>query len=293
MKGIVLAGGLGTRLMPLTSFISKNLLPVYSKPMIYYPIATLMQAQIREILVITHPRDLALFRALLGEGTKWGISIEYAIQNTPRGIGEAFLIGREFVGNDRCALILGDNVFVGRDLSMLLTSCDVNQKSATFFASCVSDPERFGVVSYDKHEGFGRIVEKPQLPSSNWAVTGLYFYDNSVLDVARQIDPSTRGELEITDINNCYLEAGTGLVVPIANHIQWFDVGTVQSLFQASHAVGLFETSGRVKRLVCSPEQVAFEHGWIDQNQLAKLAKALSSSEYGKRLLELYRLSLD
>ena len=291
MKGIVLAGGLGTRLMPLTSFISKNLLPVYSKPMIYYPIATLMQAQIREILIITHPRDLALFRALLGEGSNWGISIEYAIQNTPRGIGEAFLIGRDFVGSDRCALILGDNVFVDRNIKRLLTSRIVHRKSATFFASHVSDPERFGVVSFTEHGGFGRIIEKPQSPSSNWAVTGLYFYDNSVIDVARQITPSVRGELEITDINNHYLEAGTGLVVPIAKRINWYDVGTVQSLFQASRMVSLFETRGRVKRLICSPEQIAFENGWIDQHQLAKLAKALSSSEYGKRLLELSEMS--
>ena len=291
MKGIVLAGGRGTRLMPLTSSANKHMLPVYSKPMIYYSIATLMQAQIREILLITHSRDLVLFRALLGEGRKWGISIKYAIQNTPRGIGEAFLIGKDFVGKSKCALILGDNVFVHRNLTKLLTSRIVHRERAIFFASQVSDPERFGVVSYNEHRKFGQIIEKPKSPTSNWAVTGLYFYDNSVLDVAKQIIPSKRGELEITDINNHYLKAGTGSVVPIAKQIKWFDVGTVQSLFQASRTVRLVETRGRVKRLVGSPEQIAFENGWIDRNQLVRLAESLSSSEYGKRLLEIPEFS--
>ncbi|MEM8704826.1 MAG: glucose-1-phosphate thymidylyltransferase RfbA [Actinomycetota bacterium] len=283
-KGIILAGGTGSRLHPLTLATSKQLLPVYDKPMIYYPLSVLMLAGIREILVITTPVDGAAFQRLLGDGSQWGIEISYETQAEPNGIAEAFLIGEDFLDGDGCALILGDNLFYGGGLHEQLIEAARNPSGASVFAKEVPDPERYGVVAFDDAGRATSIVEKPAEPESTWAVTGLYFYDGDVVDIARSITPSDRGELEITAVNQAYLERGDLRVVQMGRGLAWLDTGTFASLVEASEFVRVLETRQRLK--IGSPEDVAFEMGFIDAAQLRELALALVKSGYGEALLE-------
>ncbi|HEX7803434.1 MAG TPA: glucose-1-phosphate thymidylyltransferase RfbA [Pseudoxanthomonas sp.] len=284
-KGIILAGGSGTRLYPITQTVSKQLLPVYDKPMIYYPLSVLMLAGIREVLVINTPHEQALFKQLLGDGSQWGMRIEYAPQPSPDGLAQAYLIGKDFVAGQPSCLVLGDNIFHGHGLTETLKRADTREHGATVFGYWVGDPERYGVAEFD--EG-GRVVgleEKPQKPRSNYAVTGLYFYDGRASDYASSLKPSARGELEITDLNRCYLDDGSLHLEPLGRGFAWLDTGTHQSLLEASNFIETIEARQGLR--VCCPEEIAFGNGWIDAAQLEKLAAPLAKNGYGQYLLSL------
>lgn len=285
MRGIVLAGGSGTRLHPVTQAVSKQLLPVYDKPMIYYPLSSLMLAGIRDILIISTPQDTPRFEQLMKDGSQWGLNISYAVQPSPDGLAQAFIIGSEFVGNDDCALVLGDNVFHGQDLSKQLKSAGETKSGATVFAYPVHDPERYGVVEFDKDWQALSLEEKPENPKSNYAVTGLYFYDNRVVDVAKNIKPSARGELEITDVNKQYLEWGDLSVEVFGRGLAWLDMGTHESLLQASMFIETIENRQGLK--VACLEEIAFRKGYIGENELDEAAGRYGKSSYGKYLQQI------
>lgn len=284
-KGIILAGGSGTRLYPLTLAISKQIMPIYDKPMIYYPLYVLMEAGIREVLIITTPRDNSTFKELLGDGSKWGMRIEYTIQEKPNGLAEAFIIGEEFIGDDNVALILGDNLFYGGDLKEILKRANEREKESTIFGYKVSDPRRYGVVEIDENGNAISIEEKPEVPKSNFAVPGLYFYTNDVIQIAKTIKPSARGELEISTVNEEYMKLGKLKVEKLGRGMAWFDTGTHDSLLETASFVQTIQKRQGLQ--ICCPEEIAYENGWINKEQLEECAKPFLKTDYGKFLKNL------
>jgi len=284
-KGIILAGGSGTRLYPLTQVVSKQLMPLYDKPMIYYPLSTLLSADIRDIFVITTPQDLPLFRELLKDGSQWGVNINYGVQPSPDGLAQAFIIGKEFIGNDGCSLILGDNVFYGQELPVLMDTAQKRETGATVFGYWVKDPQNYGVAEFDSDNIVASVEEKPLKPKSNYAITGLYFYDNQVVDIASSIKPSARGELEITDVNRIYLKQSQLSVEKMSRGFAWLDTGSHESLLDASNFIETIQR--RQGLMVCCPEEIAYSKGWITADELEKRARPLEKNGYGQYLLRL------
>ena len=286
-RGVILAGGSGTRLHPVTQAVSKQLMPIYDKPMIYYPLSALMLAGLRDILIISTPQDTPRFQDLLGDGTKWGMNLQYAVQPSPDGLAQAFIIGRDFIGDDHAALVLGDNVFYGHELQQLLERAHARRDGATVFAYPVSDPERYGVVEFDASGRAVSLEEKPKTPRSRYAVTGIYFYDNDVIEIAKNLKPSPRGELEITDLNRVYLERGRMSVELMGRGMAWLDTGTHDSLLEAAQFVQTIERRQGLK--VCCPEEIAYRQGFIDAAQVEKLAAPLAKSGYGQYLKDMLK----